>query len=523
MTTFSYSNMMSSAGSVSYNRMSDMEILFGSSSESSSDSTSQSSSGSSYGDLFMELSYGGPYIGTGVIAILVNDGDDTGDGKRDLVKNNLVEDDKDLMPCYLVTDNSVKQLPNHNLELTYSGDIKLWENQNKTGLLPTTNVWSVNQFPSKVYIEGLERGGEGILTLTLKSGAGTILKTHSLICKVLKPYWNGFVIKKQWRTWHPMLEAKNVAGTYYGLIGETSTSHGAVRTQYPDIVIGDGNPNPAPPNTLFGKRGGGDSGESDNAESVKTFPNGFTLELEYEYDRTEIITGAPGYVPIQQTDANGVPNRWQHKLSFVANSGVKFGGVEAAILDVESMVAMAGGINAFKWREIDDPNKPNAKKWVGINDNGEVVGMFNSNITGDKGTFATEHITTLMSHVIYRGEPDTMTDYTTASYKLDPEDDDELPEQWKKWYNTLKKNWERQSTKMKIEVSEADGGGFDVKIWRWNNATSVYEISCQYNTYALNHCDPNTHPKTFFDSIENIFLQTHWHSGVKFTNAIGLE
>jgi len=415
---------------------------------------------------------------------------------------------------------------NSKLIVTQTGDpnIRIWKDQNRTELLQegAGTCWLSHSCGApgnvSVYAEGFKEGSSGILTFELNHPAPCPPTIRTREYRVLTPYWKGFEIKKKWQTSAKMHAVKIVGDDRYG-----NVSNGSIRTQYPDIVIGEGygSPNPAIPGTIFGKRGGGGSGESDNAKSVKTFPNGFTLELEYEYDPVGddlskcppllVVPGGYGYVPIK----NG--NAYPHKLSFVANSGVKFGGIEVAILDVASMVKIVGGtgqnaIDAFKYVS---PSQ-------GIQNNGNVEGLSNSSITGT-AKFATEHVTTLMSHVIYRGEPGKMQDYLDASDKLDPADPDEPRADWKKWWNTLKNNWKRHSTKMKIKVSESNVGGFDVEIWRWNNATSVYEISCQYNTCSLNHCDPTTYPRMFFSSIDNVFLQTHWHSGVRFTSAVGLE
>ena len=247
--------------------------------------------------------------------------------------------------------------------------------------------------------------------------------------QTLKPYWKGFEIKERWQT-----------GTVSGVIKiddeyYCDVSGSPIRTQFPDIVFYDG------------RRGAGDSGEGDNAVSVKTLPNGFTLEMDYEYNPATSIPGAPvhlfGYVPITALDTN---NNFTKKLSFVANSGVKFGKAathsrqtEAAILDVVSMVDMAGGLEAFKWQ--------NGK---GIDKDGFVIGMKNASISGID-SFLDEHITTLMSHVIYGGDPATMKDYQEASDLLpddyyDGADDHDTDQQlWKKWWNTLRLNYERQS------------------------------------------------------------------------------
>ena len=98
--------------------------------------------------------------------------------------------------------------------------------------------------------------------------------------------------------------------------------------------------------TILGK--GGES----YAKSVLN-PFYFEIKLEYEFDRDR----APnGYIQGDSNKDGVIDSKDAKKLSFVANSGLKIGSkagasagaYEVAILDVESMVAMAGGINSFK-------------------------------------------------------------------------------------------------------------------------------------------------------------------------------
>ena len=142
------------------------------------------------------------------------------------------------------------------------------------------------------------------------------------------------------------------------------------------------------------------------------------------------------------------------------------------------------------------------------------------------------------SHVIYGGDPATMKDYQEAEedartmYQkpIEPLSDSEICEVW---WNTLRLNYERQSHtnhKMKVVVDKT-GATFKVEIWRSTNG-NTYEKSCEYNTSAFVNNEPPKPPKDatpaerrpreiyermYFTTLENIFLQTHWHSGVKFT------
>ena len=273
----------------------------------------------------------------------------------------------------------------------------------------------------------------------------------------------------------------------------------------------------APPK-ISGARGGGDSGADNNAESVLFYPNGFTLELHFDYDRTVRLpvdpnTRAPaGYVPIFNPGHPNDKQVYAHKLSFVANSGVKFADKEAAILDVESMVEMAGRINEFRWNGTR-----------GIDKDGVVRNMTNPNITlggsppvpgNNRAYFEAEHVTTLMSHVIYGGKPADMyiKDYEDAVAEVKRLNNGIVPvgKEWEVWWYTLKYNHDRHSKKMRVDVTlvcpNGDGGLYNVTIERWNSNDNEYEISCHAFNLSLG-------------AISKVLLQTHWHSGVWFTYA----
>jgi len=79
----------------------------------------------------------------------------------------------------------------------------------------------------------------------------------------------------------------------------------------------------------------------------------------------------------------------------------------------------------------------------------------------------------------------------------------------------------RHGTKMKIEVTEA-GVDFHVKISRRKNNNDPWEVSCEYYTSSYSYYgDPDR--RMYFNGIEKVSLQTHWHSGVRFISASGLE
>jgi hypothetical protein len=111
---------------------------------------------------------------------------------------------------------------------------------------------------------------------------------------------------------------------------------GSIRTIYPDKLV-EGVPTRS------------DLGEDALSSTVGpsevggTYPNGFVVKFDYSFETSR--NSPTGYV-----QAEGKPE----KLSFVGNSGVKFGAyqatgkaVEAAILDVDSMVELGGDLDEF--------------------------------------------------------------------------------------------------------------------------------------------------------------------------------
>ena len=118
-----------------------------------------------------------------------------------------------------------------------------------------------------------------------------------------------------------------------------------------------------------------DGSDATTTSTYGDFTNGFTLEFDYAFDRSR-GDGTNGWVGILAR-RNDTSVKYLEKLSFVANSGVKFGVAsngkpfEAAILDVESMVAVGGGLDAF------DPAQGGYVKLEGedgkIDTNGEYI------------------------------------------------------------------------------------------------------------------------------------------------------
>lgn len=211
-------------------------------------------------------------------------------------------------------------------------------------------------------------------------------------------------------------------------------------------------------------------------ESKQTASNGsFTIEFEYEYDRSR---GENGWVA-----ANN-----QQKISFVANSGVKFGSgysTEIALLDVSAMVDRATittnnvtytGLNAF-----------NPEMGKGITGEGKVV------VDGLDTASEQEEIARLLTGVAYNRGYAGVTD-APAMPPNNPQAD--------YYFQVLKAVYDR--------VGAAAGGSLKAT---YAGATLMIWLNGQ-QTYDGDTSD-------FEDAVgavNKLQLQSHWGSGVRFKN-----
>ena len=74
------------------------------------------------------------------------------------------------------------------------------------------------------------------------------------------------------------------------------------------------------------------------------------------------------------------------------------------------------------------------------------------------------------------------------------------------WYKTLENQISNFSTKMIVNVKRVTGNTYDIKIYR-GKANGGYDLSCSQRRNTPN-------------PISNVTLQSHWCSGVRFTQAI---
>ena len=159
----------------------------------------------------------------------------------------------------------------------------------------------------------------------------------------------------------------------------------------------------------------------------------------------------------------------------MGNSGVKFGGREVAILDVSAYVAMAGGLSAF------DPAPPNDGY---VKDDG--------NIDTDDA-YVDEFLNKLMTGVRYGGDYAKMADNPDHP-------NDGVPDDAGEFYTTLANNEGRANAHMKIDVSDDTGAGHALDVYLDNDTDACYSEMVTLASYTT------------------LNLQTHWGSGVIFSN-----
>jgi hypothetical protein len=272
------------------------------------------------------------------------------------------------------------------------------------------------------------------------------------------PHWEGFTLTDAWHIEKALVDYIKDPG-----------SQGFAATRHPNKANGTASDTGDPLSPSQGDYGG--------------FTNGFNMQFNFAFD-TSRGDGTTGWVKIlNDQDNDGQKDDPVYKISNVGNSGVKFGGQEAAILDLESMVNKAGGLASFlgvimaDGRANLDTLPPPA------------VGH----------TYRDEYVHALMSGVLYKGdygfEPGAsgmMTDWPKSPAGVP------LPESQLNYRRTFMSNLFRPNAKMEIDVTPVVGANYNVEI-----------LLDGVKTYgATNIALPD---------LSVLYLQSHWGSGVIFT------
>ena len=309
-----------------------------------------------------------------------------------------------------------------------------------------TYTWTIGSgwikqrsLPMSVYVEGIEVAAS-TLTWTLQPHGGaalarTLSNSASKHCLALPQQkypnwnerttsdWNGIKLAPAWYIDKALVDYVN-----------TPQEKGLIQTIHPDKTV-DGVP------TRSNVGANELSSTAGPTEVGGEYPYGFVMEFDYSFETAR----NPDWGYIQ---AEGkLP-----KLSFVGNSGVKFGvlqstgaPLETAILDVKSMVRLGGNLTAF------DPSRG------GIDDDGIVTIPIQP---PDPATYQPEPLNRLMTGVIYGGDYRGMAD--NPSHLLVPPAD---PADAYEYYATLSNNYNRTNAHMKIDVARVNETVYGVNIY----------------------------------------------------------
>ena len=290
---------------------------------------------------------------------------DTEDAKSDYTggTNNFTDNDFAKIVLDVGGDLPLKEAGD-KLYLIADAGLHLFADTQKTLLADATNAPGSSTAEVYIWTVGTDTFGDGTQTFYVEGAAvgahevrwelqkpnGTVVASDVVeinVEKIVYPYqnqthgnwndrptseWDGLNVADAW--WMDKTLEDYIKSP--GEKGELATIHpnfGTMAKDYP----------------------GGDVSGPDST-STDTFGNGFTMEFDFVFDRTR-GDGTNGYVAIDR-DGNG-PGTPRQKLSFVGNSGLKFGAAarpsangaikdyEIAILDVQSMVGKSGGLNNF--------------------------------------------------------------------------------------------------------------------------------------------------------------------------------
>ena len=400
-----------------------------------------------------------------------------------------------------VLGNPQKNAGNYRLWLGVPAGLNVFADRRRTPLAPdgtdgTWRYWNVAQdgsstFPKKVFIEGLVIGEHEVIWQLCKPNAPgqngppqqslsrdvVDISVEEMVFPTVdqrvdnvysKPtsQWDGFALKEEypWIIEKPLVDFIKAKAPVGWL--ETAYKQPTGQANAPSL------------------------------ESRQPANNGsFTIEFDYEYDRSR---GENGWVA-----ANN-----QQKISFVANSGVKFGtdfSTEIALLDVRAMVDRATittnnvtytGLNAFK--PAAPANGGGGGVVVdGVSGEGKVVV---NDLTGNER----EDIARLLTGVAYNRDYVGVTDAPNMpADKADREADH--------YFQVLKAVYDRAGEFEKQNGATA-GGSLKAS---YAGATSTLTIWLNgQQTYDGNTSDF----KPPVGAVKELQLQSHWGSGVRFKN-----
>ncbi|GAA4446083.1 hypothetical protein GCM10023156_06430 [Novipirellula rosea] len=399
--------------------------------------------------------------------IFLNSDDDDRDSIADYktVGNPRVADENDLAKVILDIDGNVENY--HTLVLHVGQGLRAWgtaERQHMLGTNKSTGTieWNLNDpHPNTIYIEGVALGGASLRAEVWGIGhpAISVDTVHFNVEPMVYPsleqidgnwfekpstQWSGLVAADTWildKTLEDFIKDRSSSGV-------PVADQGKFTTPVPDYDS-DGN------GSLDAAQKWDGAGSIWDSFSTKGYANGFELEANYVFDRSR-GDGTHGYVQAYRGTGASIGRR----LSFVGNSGVKFGNgeIEAAIIDNDAFDSMAGGLEV-------------------ANFNGETV-------TGTP--YYEEPLNKLMTGVRYGGSYDDMTDTGKVT-----------PLNSSAYHSTHESNLARANSRIAVRAQRL--------------APSLFRISVSINGVLTYEEDRQM-------TVDRFRLQSHWGSGLDFSS-----
>jgi hypothetical protein len=352
------------------------------------------------------------------------------------------------------------------VNIWYHPNLKLWGSANKdpvAGLIDTTfNGYRMHarirsdQFTDELYVEGMDSGLASV-SWNLEIN-GNVSQEDYIMIDVVPLQWRGFAVDEGWH----VSESRERQQMGYD---------GFLRTHYRTTLDGAGNP-------LLDSRGNpypqGTNHTTQDAETWKAYSNGFEMTIEFEFDGDEFVDTVHGTSP---------------GVSFFQNSGVYiYDAYEVQIFNTKAVISAIG-----------NHSDPHEHTYSAIVDNLEVKpdGIVDSN------SVQLHHDVPNFDPVPWTAEPVNGC-ITGIPYKRDPNYAD---------YSDLNDAASvlvgSGTNEMSIDFTPDPGGG---------DPTIIVSLNGQTMFSGTTPVTGGGSDSDKYTSDQRIHLQSHWGSGVKFTD-----
>ena len=270
----------------------------------------------------------------GIIAVLVNYGDDNGNGQEDSkdpeYPNYNPMNDSDVEEITLSWHANCSLIgctPTLTVTQNPDANIKIWKDSQRVNPFSGFEPIQAGENSRKIYVEGI-KVGSGSLELKLQIPGGPEVNDIRRY-QVVKPYWKGFVIPERWQT-DKMEDVIKVDDTYYA-----NVSGSAIRTPFPNAKK-DYPPVPDPPAPPDPRTKSQDAAKEAgaSAKSLEKYMGNFDITVNFD------LVGNHYIHAIHSTDPSP---------SFFRNSGIYiYGAYEIQIFDTAALMEYVDRIDEYK-------------------------------------------------------------------------------------------------------------------------------------------------------------------------------